>query len=187
MSVDKLVDSTQLDSDLTSVANAIRTKGGTSAQLAFPAGFVSAIAAIPTGNSGLGYDEKTVLVKSNTPTVDRALTNFIFIAQVDEDEIPDTYPGNTIAMFMMFAYIDGKFIQKSGDRGYVVRTNGSTSPFHGGSSNMRDTSVGATSITFTTYSSQGMYRSTNGISWNVKQIELPSNHGLYSFSDLPGY
>lgn len=49
MSVDKLVDSTQLDSDLTSVANAIRTKGGTSASLAFPADFVSAIAAIPSG------------------------------------------------------------------------------------------------------------------------------------------
>lgn len=35
--------------DLTSVANAIRTKGGTSAPLAFPAGFVSAIAAISGG------------------------------------------------------------------------------------------------------------------------------------------
>lgn len=38
--------------DLTSVANAIRTKGGTSAQLAFPAGFVSAIEAIETGGGG---------------------------------------------------------------------------------------------------------------------------------------
>lgn len=52
MSVDKLVDSTQLDSDLTSVANAIRTKGGTSASLAFPADFVSAIGAIPSGGGG---------------------------------------------------------------------------------------------------------------------------------------
>lgn len=51
MSVDKLVDSTQLDSDLTSVANAIRTKGGTSAQFAFPNGFVQAIDAIPTGDT----------------------------------------------------------------------------------------------------------------------------------------
>lgn len=49
MSVDKLVDSTQLDSDLTSVANAIRTKGGTSAQLTFPSGFVSAVQNIPSG------------------------------------------------------------------------------------------------------------------------------------------
>ncbi len=51
MSADKLVDSTQLDSDLTSVANAIRTKGGTAASLAFPAGFVSAINAISGGGS----------------------------------------------------------------------------------------------------------------------------------------
>ena len=49
MAVDKLVDSTQLDADLTSVANAIRTKGGTSAPLAFPSGFVSAVNAIPSG------------------------------------------------------------------------------------------------------------------------------------------
>lgn len=52
MSLDKLVDSTQLDADLTSVANAIRTKGGTSAQLAFPADFVSAIDAISGGSGG---------------------------------------------------------------------------------------------------------------------------------------
>lgn len=55
MAVDKLVDSTQLDADLTSVANAIRTKGGTSAQMAFPNGFVSAVNAIPTGGGGANY------------------------------------------------------------------------------------------------------------------------------------
>lgn len=46
------VDSTQLDSDLTSVANAIRAKSGGSGQLAFPAGFVSEIQAIPSGGDG---------------------------------------------------------------------------------------------------------------------------------------
>lgn len=53
MAVDKLVDSTQLDADLTSVANAIRTKGGTSAELAFPQGFVNAIEDIPSGSDSL--------------------------------------------------------------------------------------------------------------------------------------
>lgn len=48
MALDKLVDSAQLDADLTSVADAIRTKGGTSAALAFPVEFISAIMAIPT-------------------------------------------------------------------------------------------------------------------------------------------
>lgn len=52
MAVDKLVDSTQLDTDLTAVADAIRTKGGTSAQLTFPGGFVDAIDAIETGGGG---------------------------------------------------------------------------------------------------------------------------------------
>ena len=61
MSVDKLVDSTQLDSDLTSVANAIRAKTGGSSQLSFPSGFVSAI-------SGIGPSQPTLQNKTVTPT-----------------------------------------------------------------------------------------------------------------------
>ena len=37
------------DTGLTSIANAIRTRGGTSAALAYPDGFTSAIDAIPSG------------------------------------------------------------------------------------------------------------------------------------------
>ena len=62
MAYDKLVDSTQLNADLTSVANAIRTKGGTSAQLAFPAGFVTAIGNISGGGGG----SATLIEKSIT-------------------------------------------------------------------------------------------------------------------------
>ena len=51
MALDKIVDSAQLDSDLTSVANAIRAKSGGSGQLAFPAGFVSEIGNIPSGGA----------------------------------------------------------------------------------------------------------------------------------------
>lgn len=57
MAVDKLVDSTQLDADLASVADAIRTKGGTSSQLAFPADFVQAIEDIETGGGGFTLDD----------------------------------------------------------------------------------------------------------------------------------
>lgn len=39
-----------------SVANAIRTKGGTQAQLEWPTGFVSAVQAIPTGGGGSSID-----------------------------------------------------------------------------------------------------------------------------------
>lgn len=41
------------DDDLTSVANAIRTKGGTSEGLSFPDGFVSAVQNIPTGGGSV--------------------------------------------------------------------------------------------------------------------------------------
>ena len=41
-------------SDLVSVANAIRTKGGTSEALVFPDGFVSAVQAIQAGGGGGG-------------------------------------------------------------------------------------------------------------------------------------
>ena len=52
MAYDKVIDSSKLDSDLTTVADAIRSKGGTSEALAFPAGFVSAIEAIAAGGGG---------------------------------------------------------------------------------------------------------------------------------------
>ena len=68
MAVDKLVDSTQLNSDLTSVANAIRTKGGTSASLAFPAGFVSAIGAITTGDA-IDHEDLPSYVKAEALAV----------------------------------------------------------------------------------------------------------------------
>lgn len=55
MAYDKAVDSAQLDADLATVADAIRTKGGTDAQLVFPSGFVSAVQAIETGG-GNGVD-----------------------------------------------------------------------------------------------------------------------------------
>lgn len=47
------------DTELTSIANAIRTKGGTQAQLEFPTGFVSAVQAIPTGGGGEPYIENS--------------------------------------------------------------------------------------------------------------------------------
>lgn len=73
MAVDKLVDSTQLDSDLTSVANAIRAKSGGSSSLAFPSGFVSEIQAIPSGGGGMTMDwadvtEVTIGANSVTKT-----------------------------------------------------------------------------------------------------------------------
>lgn len=71
MAIKKIVDSTQLDADLTSVANAIRAKSGGSSQLAFPAGFVSEIQAIPSGGGGThnlpsGYTEYEYIEATGT-------------------------------------------------------------------------------------------------------------------------
>ena len=49
MAYDKVVDSAVLDADLKTVADSIRAKGGTSAQLSFPDGMAAAVAAIQTG------------------------------------------------------------------------------------------------------------------------------------------
>ena len=56
MALDKLVDSTQLDNNLTSIANAIRAKSGGTGQLAFPAGFVSEIGNISGGGDTPSVD-----------------------------------------------------------------------------------------------------------------------------------
>lgn len=54
MSDYRVIDAEQLDSDLTILADAIRSKGGTSEQLSFPQGMVSAVEAISSGDSGAG-------------------------------------------------------------------------------------------------------------------------------------
>ena len=64
MAYDKVIDSAKLDDDLTTVADAIRSKGGTSEALAFPAGFVSAIEAIEAGGGGGGGE----VTPPTTPT-----------------------------------------------------------------------------------------------------------------------
>ena len=69
MALDKLVDSAQLDAGLGSVADAIRAKGGTSAQLPFPAGFVSAIGELPAGGA---YDIDELIDGSITSIVSDA-------------------------------------------------------------------------------------------------------------------
>ena len=59
------------DTDLTSVANAIRTKGGTSGNLTFPSGFVSAIGAIAADCNAAAADiraGKTAYVGNNKVT-----------------------------------------------------------------------------------------------------------------------
>ena len=56
------------DTELTSVADAIREKGGTTADLEFPSEFISAIAAISGGNAPVDSGTFTVSGASSTAT-----------------------------------------------------------------------------------------------------------------------
>lgn len=132
-----------------------------------------------SGSSGLDYTVREVTVTGNAPTVTRDFTNFIFIAQVAEDELPATRP-NTNAYYLEFAFVDGNFIRKSGNKAFAVVTTGSTTYYNGAGTNASNLAVGSTSITFTTYTSQIMYQAK----WKILQIELPSDYPLYSFYPL---
>lgn len=59
------------DTELTSVADAIRARGGTTAQLAFPSGFVSAVQAIPADIVPTGTKQITI-TQNGTTTEDVA-------------------------------------------------------------------------------------------------------------------
>ena len=61
MATYKVVDAEKLDADMTSVADTIRTKGGTTEQLAWPDGYKAAIEAIQTGGGApVEVEEKDV-------------------------------------------------------------------------------------------------------------------------------
>jgi hypothetical protein len=71
-----------------SVANAIRTKGGTSSQLVWPTGFVSAVNAIPTGGGG------SVNVRSGSipPSSNIGNNGDIYLEYIEIPEIPGYTP-----------------------------------------------------------------------------------------------
>ena len=158
MAVDKLVDSTQLDADLTSVANAIRTKGGTSAQMAFPAGFVSAVEAIPTGGGSL--PEVLDKIDAGTATIATATQNiyvthnlgkvpdFACIYQ-DLDDWDDVVGGGCVmATYFRFRYADAPNETKD----YYIQSwrykHATSGNALGGNSTMSNESVTTTTFRF---------------------------------------
>lgn len=70
MAYDKMVDSAQLDAGLSEIAGAIRAKGGTTDQLAFPAGFRLAVEALPTGGTN-----GIKIIKQNLVDVGQVIEN----------------------------------------------------------------------------------------------------------------
>lgn len=84
MAFDKVVDSSVLDAGLKQIADAIREKGGTSDNLAFPTAMAEAIAAIESGNG-----------KLITGTI-------TFDSQTDAITLQDAFPPQTQAPVLYF-------------------------------------------------------------------------------------
>lgn len=78
------------DTDLTSVANAIRTKGGTSASLVYPAGYVNAINALPVGT--LQSYKSAIYTSPGTATI-LPDSGYIGIAEISVEYSPSVYDG----------------------------------------------------------------------------------------------
>lgn len=114
MAVDKLVDSTQLDSDLTSVANAIRAKSGGSGQLAFPSGFVSAIQAIQSGGDYVagdwldltkptGFVEGSAAITNQWPPVFKNRTGISGLSIPNATELPADFCNHATSLSEVYA------------------------------------------------------------------------------------
>lgn len=89
MAYDKVIDSSALDANLASIAEAIRTKGGTTDQLVFPAEFISAIEAIEAGGN-IRIEQGSVTFSENTSGYKFVSDNpDIFIAYVEDDTKPE--------------------------------------------------------------------------------------------------
>lgn len=66
MAIDKAIDSTEFDSKLTTVADAIRTAGGTTQPMSFPSGMVEAISVLKSGSdAGGGFVSGTITPASS--------------------------------------------------------------------------------------------------------------------------
>lgn len=185
MAVDKLVDSTQLNSDLTSVANAIRTKGGTQGQLAFPSGFVTAIQNIPTGGgSGMQVGTATATPASAGSSIQFTglsgePTSFSVISAADLATGAAPYKVNAVVF-------DGTNVIGQ----YITNTSNANETYDGSGFSM-SYSNGTLTITSTNASFQAnqykLIYTYGGSSANIgtDQVQVGSGATSITFTDLP--
>lgn len=132
MAVDKLVDSTQLEADLTSIANAIRSKSGGRESLAFPAGFVSEIGEIETGGITPTGTKQITITENGTTTEDVAsyanaeITVNVPSSGGEEPIIPDPIKD------VVFVDYDGEIVQEYTAAEFAELTELPANPSHTG-------------------------------------------------------
>lgn len=87
------------DTELTSIADAIRAKGGTSAELEYPAGFVSAVQALPQMSSDMSWLGADVeLVKTFDPVLTK-LSATSFATWTPSTTASDILASDTVGTF----------------------------------------------------------------------------------------
>lgn len=168
MAIDKAIDSTAFDSKLKSVADAIRSAGGTTDMLAFPDAMVAAITAIQAGG------EYIIEHGSRTFT---------------EDTFPYKTPiiiehslGKRPLIFFGVSGTNGLFASNA--ISYIVAIQSSFSAIHPvrGNSNFYCVATGSGSRSM----SIGNAASRDYISMNATQVTISassSNHGFFFYSD----
>lgn len=153
------------DTELTSIANAIRTKGGTTAQLTYPTGFINAINSL--GGGGLEYEEGTYTPTADTsaPQIDFTNTHtnppaFVFIGYTGGTP----HVANTLNYwaFMDNRYLLGSTISMTtGNAVTYAFISGNYNHSGGNSTTNLATNTNYTSTTPSTYPSVTTYYVTN--------------------------
>lgn len=132
MAYDKVVDSSALDADLTVVANAIKSKSGTTEKLSFPDGFVSALQGIQAGGGG---DSSGVIIGSFTPaentlsvTIDIGSYPEHFLLYTNGDVLGNNLKiGNGLIIDRTLPYV---FFVSSNTSGSAYNTAGQTTTYN---------------------------------------------------------
>lgn len=110
-----VVNKTQLDADMTSVADTIRTKGGTTEQLAWPDGYKTAVEAIQTGGGGSVLDNLFEVVETFTPAEDVMEHDFHFPKLGTYIIVADPPPSPEMAISRKQVLLESLRTQKTSD------------------------------------------------------------------------
>ena len=180
MALDKAVDSTQLNTDLTSVANAIRTKGGTSASLSFPSGFVDAIGAISTGgNTPITGTVTPASAGTQDVLFGKTINSYIAVFELTDASktaLINAGAGSNRAFFLMLYYPKPEINNKTGTstNAYINYYNDSSDNVNAGQGSTGFTDATSTKVTIRAYdiTYNSAYTFIAGYTYNYKIIPL---------------